>query len=52
MEFRRTRGDGLVGRCDRNQLQWRAQKIAPTVETTHVLFNNNYEDQGPRGLVR
>jgi uncharacterized protein YecE (DUF72 family) len=25
------------------------QKIARKVETTHVLFNNNYEDQGQRG---
>ena len=25
------------------------QKIAHKVETTHVLFNNNYEDQGQRG---
>ena len=25
------------------------QKIARNVETTHVLFNNNYEDQGQRG---
>jgi uncharacterized protein YecE (DUF72 family) len=25
------------------------QKIARKVETTHVLFNNNYQDQGQRG---
>jgi uncharacterized protein YecE (DUF72 family) len=25
------------------------QKIARKVETTHALFNNNYEDQGQRG---
>ena len=25
------------------------RKIAPKVQTTHVLFDNNYEDQGQRG---
>ena len=25
------------------------QQITRKVETTHVLFNNNYEDQGQRG---
>ena len=27
----------------------RVRKIAREVETTHVLFNNNYQDQGQRG---
>jgi len=26
-------------------------EIADNVETTHVLFNNNYQDQGQRGAA-
>ena len=32
-----------------NEIGGKVQMIARNVETTHVLFNNNYEGQGQRG---